>query len=164
MSHKHRFGFLFLVLLLAACEPQDRRPGSWLSGERVETKVLDWAFSNDYDEVFLQTHPWYLVPHSVTVVTATANGKLYVPSVYYAEPMTFPEGRYWNRIVSKNPSIEIKIGNQLYPRSVHLISDEKEFEQALGALAGKYPFWKTVKDFPEDAPAFVLMRLDDPTN
>tara|TARA_R110002072_G_scaffold1780_10_gene14820 strand:+ start:43663 stop:44157 length:495 start_codon:yes stop_codon:yes gene_type:complete len=156
-----RSAVIAACFVLAACEPQDRRPGNWLSGELVETKVDDWTFTENYQEVFLQTHPWYQVPHSVTVVLATAKGKLYVPSIYYAEPKQFPEGKYWNRIVAKNPNIEVKIGEKLYPRSIHRITDEKEFEQGLAALANKYPFWRKVKDIPAEAPTFVILRLDD---
>ncbi|MFT4676540.1 MAG: hypothetical protein ACI831_000531 [Candidatus Azotimanducaceae bacterium] len=163
MQHVHRITIISLCLILAACEPQDRRPGNWLSGELIETKVEDWRFSDDFPEVFIQTHPWYGVPHSVTVVLATANGKLFSPSIYYAEPKRFPDGKYWNRIVAKNPNIEVKIGDKLYPRSIHLVTDENEFEQGLEALANKYPFWRTVKDTPEETPTFVIMELRDRT-
>jgi hypothetical protein len=155
---------IILVLFafcLAACEPQDRRPGTWLNGDVVTEQVSDWTFSDDYPEVYIQTHPWYGVPHSVTTVLATANGQLFVPSIYRAEPMTFPDGKYWNRIVSKNPNIEVKIGDKLYPRTVRLITADAEFDLALSALASKYPYWQQNKEKPEQAPAFVLMSLDD---
>jgi len=148
-------------LLLAACEPKDRRPGTWLSGDLVEDRIEDWSFSNEFQEVIIQTHPWYGVPHSVTTVLATADGKLYVPSIYREEPKRFPDGKYWNRIVAKNPNVEVKIGDQLYPRMVSLVSDKAEFKRGLNALATKYPFWQMVKDSPEEAPTFVIMRLNE---
>ncbi|MBT3866888.1 MAG: hypothetical protein HOB98_15175 [Gammaproteobacteria bacterium] len=147
-------------LLLAACEPKNRRPGTWLSGELVEDRIEDWSFSNEFQEVFIQTHPWYGIPHSVTTVLATADGKLYVPSVYVKEPKRFPDGKYWNRIVAEYPNVEVKIGDQLYPRTVNLISDEAEFGRGLNALAAKYPFWQKVKGSPEEAPSFVILRLN----
>ena len=148
------------TLLLMACEPKDRRPGTWLSGDLVEERIEDWSFSNEYQEVFVQTHPWYGVPHSVTTVLATANGTLYVPSIYYEEPKRFPEGKHWNRIVADNPNVEVKIGEKLYPRTIRLVTDDAEFENGLNALAAKYPFWQKVKDSPEEAPTFVIMQLN----
>ena len=35
---------LITTLVLAACEPVDRRPGTWTSGDIVETKITDWSF------------------------------------------------------------------------------------------------------------------------
>lgn len=156
-----RIVLVLACVLVAACEPQDRRPGTWVSGELVLTKVTDWSFANDYPEVFIQTHPWYQIPHSVTVVIAAADGKLYTPSVYVAEPKTFPEGKYWNRIVSRNPDVEVKIGDRLFPRTIRLVTDEQDFANGLNALAEKYPSWQKIRDSPEQAPAFVIMRLDD---
>lgn len=46
-----------LAFLLASCESQDRRPGTWVGGELVETRITDWSFTNEHPEVFLQTHP-----------------------------------------------------------------------------------------------------------
>jgi hypothetical protein len=155
-----KLALLALTLVLAACEPQDRRPGTWLSGEVVHEAVTDWSFANDQIEVHIQTHPWYGIPHSVTTVLATANGQLFVPSIYMQEPKSFPEGKYWNRIVSKDPNIEVKIGGKLYPRTVRLITDEEEFALGLSALAAKYPYWQNNKENPAAAPTFVIMSLD----
>ncbi len=90
---------MMAVFLLAACEPQDRTPGMWLSGERVETKVTDWSFSDEFNEIFVQTNPWYGIPFSVTVVVASTGNKVYVPSIY-AEPADFPGSKYWNNVIA----------------------------------------------------------------
>jgi hypothetical protein len=151
-----------LILFLAACEPVDRRPGMWLSGEVITEEINDWTFSNSFMEVNLETHPWYGVPFSVTVVAATTGQKLFVPSIY-SKPAEFPGGKYWNGIIEKNPAVRIRIGAKLYPRSAHLITDANEFEEAFAALAAKYDFWRAVKDGPiEERPPFVLIRLDPP--
>lgn len=152
---------ILLMLVLAACEPADRTPGMWLSGDVETIEISDWSFSNDHMEVFLETHPWYGIPFSVTVVTATTGDKLFVPSIY-SEPAEFPGSKYWNSVIEKNPAVLIKIGNKLYPRSAHLISDEAEFEEAFEALAGKYDYWRSIKDGTEKRPPFVLIRLDAP--
>ena len=152
---------ILLVLTLSACEPADRTPGMWLSGELETMEVRDWTFSNEHMEVLLETHPWYGIPFSVTVVTATtATGdKLFIPSIY-SEPAEFPEGKYWNGIIEKNPEVLIKIAGKLYSRSAHLVVDDVEFEEAFQAFADKYDYWRSIKEGSIERPPFVLIRLD----
>ncbi|MBV1906035.1 MAG: hypothetical protein KUG75_08150 [Pseudomonadales bacterium] len=150
---------ILIMLVLSACEPADRTPGMWLSGDIETTEVNDWSFSNDHQEIFLETHPWYGIPFSVTVVTATTGEKLFVPSIY-SEAAEFPGSKYWNGIIEKNPQVVAKIGNKLYPLSAQLITDDAEFEEAFEALAGKYDYWRSIKDGTAERPPFVLIRLD----
>lgn len=152
---------LLATVTLAACEPQDRRPGTWLSGDLVTSPVEDWSFSDEHDEIFVQTHPWYGVPHSVTTVVAAADGVLYVPSIY-SEPAEFPGTKYWNSIIEDNPDVILKIGDKRYPRKAVPVTDEAEFERGLAALAEKYEFWRNIEANPDEAPPFVLIRMDDP--
>lgn len=152
---------LLATVTLAACEPQDRRPGTWLSGELVTSEVEDWSFSDEHDEIFVQTHPWYGIPHSVTTVVAAADGVLYVPSIY-SEPAEFPGTKYWNSIIEDNPDVILKIGDKRYPRKAVPVTDEAEFERGLAALAEKYEFWRDIKANPDEAPPFVLIRMDEP--
>jgi len=148
------------VFLLAACEPQDRTPGMWLSGERVETKVTDWSFSDEFNEIFVQTNPWYGIPFSVTVVVASTGNKVYVPSIY-AEPADFPGSKYWNNVIADSPDVVLKMGDKLYPRRARLVTDVDEFEMAYEALAAKYEFWREGKNNPDKRPPFVLISMDD---
>ncbi|NQZ97782.1 MAG: hypothetical protein HRU01_14825, partial [Myxococcales bacterium] len=69
------------ILAFGACAPKDHRPGLWLSGDVIEMPVSDWSFSAEYREIFVETRTWYGIPHSVTTVCASHEGKLYVPSV-----------------------------------------------------------------------------------
>lgn len=157
-----RYLFLiFITIMLAACEPQDRRPGTWLSGDLVTDPVNDWSFTNDHDEIFVQTHPWYGIPHSVTTVVGTTDGVLYVPSIY-SEPAEFPGSKYWNSIIEDNPDVILKIGDKRYPRKAIPVTDDAEFERGLDALAQKYEFWRNIQESPDEAPPFVLIRMDDP--
>jgi hypothetical protein len=160
MNHLTKPWLLLAAILLAACEPQDRRPGTWVGGELIETEITDWSFTNEHPEIYIQTHPWYGVPHSVTVVIATTGDRLFMPSIYFAEPKVFPDGKYWNKIVAANPDVEIKIGEQLFPRRIRLITDPAEFAVALEALASKYDSWRDIKDNPDEAPTYVLFSLD----
>lgn len=156
-----KIALLMALVLLAACEPQDRTPGLWLSGDRVDSTVTDWSFTADYTEIFVQTNPWYGIPFSVTTVIATVDGHLYVPSIY-KEQAEFPGSKYWNTVIQGNSDVLLKIGDKLYPRQARLVTSDKEFEQAFEALADKYDFWRSVKDNPEKRPAFVLICMDDP--
>ena len=102
-----------VILLLAGCEPKDRRPGLWLSGELVEETPTDWSFIKDHPEIFVETSPWYGIPFSVTTVIGTRNGRLYVPSIY-SEEAAFPGTKYWNSVIADNPEVRLKIGDKLY--------------------------------------------------
>ena len=58
---------LFLVLALitlriVGLEPQDRRPGLWIKGELVTTPIADWSFTDQFEEIYLETR--YLASHS----------------------------------------------------------------------------------------------------
>ena len=149
------------VVFLSACEPQDRSPGMWLSGELVDSKIQDWSFTDEFNEVFVETHPWYGIPFSVTVVMVNLDNAIFVPSIY-AEQADFPGTKYWNGVIDANPDVVMKIGEKLYPRRAQLVTDKGEFERVYEAMAEKYPFWRQVKDGTVEQPFFVLIRMDDP--
>lgn len=154
------FLLILMIVFLSACEPADRTPGMWLSGEVEASVIDDWAFSKDYMEVQLETHPWYGIPFSVTVVVAAKGEKLFVPSIY-SEVADFPGSKYWNGVIAKNPEVLIRIGDKLYPRSAHLITNEVDFEEAFQALADKYDYWRAIKDGSAKRPPFILIQLVD---
>ena len=59
---------LVLVIALASLrvfgfEPSDMRPGLWLTGELVTEPVTDWDFTNQYEEIFIQTNPTSATQH-----------------------------------------------------------------------------------------------------
>jgi hypothetical protein len=148
------------VLLVCACEPQDRRPGLWLAGEVVAEPVADWSFSDAHPEILLETRTWYGIPHSVTVVAAADGERLYVPSLY-RDGGGWPEAKYWNRNVARDPSVRLSIGGRLYERKAVLVTDDAERDRALAAFARKYPFWAELAAKPaaERLP-FVIVRMD----
>ncbi len=59
-------GGSLVSLRLLGYEPRDQRPGLWLTGDRVTEAVTDWSFTEDHQEIFVQTRTPYLMPHSVT--------------------------------------------------------------------------------------------------
>jgi|ERR1700680_374727 len=132
-----------LVLLLIAArvngfEPNERRPGLWLKGELVTTPVTDWSFANQIKSVKLQTNTWYGIPHSVTIYCVSYKGQLYLDSFYRAG-LTYPHGRSWNEDVARDPHVRIKMGNQLYDRTLSLVNDPAEAAAVNEAKLKKYP-------------------------
>jgi hypothetical protein len=148
------------VFLLVACEPKDRRPGLWLSGELVTAPVTDWSFANEVPEIFVETRTWYGIPHSVTTVCVAHNGTLYVPSVYF-EGGKFPDARFWNRNVARDPRVRLKIGARIIERKAVLVEDPDEWNGVLAAFARKSPFWKELAEKPaSERPTIIFLRMD----
>jgi F420H(2)-dependent quinone reductase len=151
-----------LLFLVLACAPADRRPGMWLRGERVHDPVADWTFSDAFPQIAVETRTWYLLPHSVTTVCATHDGHLYVPSIY-GNDAPFPEERFWNRNVARDPRVRVKVGERVYDRDAVLVTDPREREAVLRAFAVKYAFWRELTAKPEtERGTIVLLRMDDP--
>lgn len=145
---------------LAACQPQDRRPGLWLSGEVVEGPVEDWSFTDAHPEIFVETRAPWLVPHSVTTVVAATDDAVYVPSLFRGEE-GWPEGKRWTRNVVRDPRVRLGIGGRLYPRRAVLVTDPAERERAFAAFAAKYPFWRELREAPpEERPELVFLRME----
>jgi hypothetical protein len=156
-----RVGALALVgLLLAAClPPKDRRAGLWLSGEEVKEPVTDWSFTQDAQEIFVETRTWYFVPHSVTTVVVAHGGTLYVPSIY-RDGGGFPDGKYWNRNIVRDPRVRLQIGDKIYPRQAVLVTDPAEIAAVSDAFAHKFERWKEMQEKPETRPNLVFIRMD----
>ena len=132
-----------MALLLIAARingfaPNERRPGLWLKGDLVTTPVTDWSFTDDIETVNVQTNTWYLLPHSVTTYCVAYHGQLYLTSVYRAG-LEYPHGRSWNADVARDPHVRLKIGNQLYDRTLALVSDPAEAAAVNEAKMKKYP-------------------------
>jgi len=150
---------LLALVFLAGCEPRDRTPGTWLTGDLVETLPEDWSFIAEHQEIFVETYPWYGIPFSVTTVLGTRDGKLYVPSIY-DEELPFPGTKYWNSVIASNPNVRLKIGEKLYPmRAVH-VQTGAEYLLGLQALADKYDSWRTWMSDPDSGPHFVIIRME----
>ncbi len=163
MQHARRLWLAVAALsvaFLVGCAPRDRRPGFWLSGEVVREPITDWSFTDAVPEIFVETRTWYGVPHSVTTVCASDGGTLYVPSVYF-EGGDFPEARFWNRNVVRDPRVRLQIGEHLYERRAVVVREDAERAAAMAAFARKYPFWKELALKPEaERPPVFFFRMD----
>jgi hypothetical protein len=129
---------LLVVLSITGFGPHGNTPGLWLKGNVVTTPVTDWSFTDKFETANVQTRTRYLIPHSVTTYCVAYNGQLYLTSVYRAG-LTYPHGRSWNEDVVRDPHVRIKIGNELYDRTLSRLTDETLRQNVLAAKRKKYP-------------------------
>ena len=131
-----------ITLQIIGFEPRDRSAGFWLKGELVTTPVTDWSFTDQFEEINVETRTWYFIPHSVTIYCALYNDKLYLFSAYY-QGGEFPLGRFWNQNVLRDPRVRLKIGNQLFDRTVSVVTDPAEREAVHQSFIQKYTEWQS---------------------
>ena len=120
-----------LVLRVTGLDPNERRPGLWLSGDVVTTPVADWSFTDKIQTDKLQTRSWYLLPHSVTTWCIAYNGQLYLAT-------SGATVRQWPLNVARDPHVRLKIAGQLYDRTLVVVTDPAEREAVLQLRAKKY--------------------------
>ena len=125
---------ILIVLRITGFGPHARTPGLWLKGNVVATPVTDWSFTDKIPVVQLQTETSYLLPHSVNINCLNYNGQLYLVSVYPAGT-----AHTWNDNVMRDPHVRLKIGDNIYDRTVSLVTDPAEQEGVLQARHNKYP-------------------------
>jgi hypothetical protein len=125
---------ILIVLRITGFGPHARTPGLWLKGNVVTAPVTDWSFTDKIPVVQLQTETSYLLPHSVNINCLNYNGQLYLVSVYPAGT-----AHTWNDNVMRDPHVRLKIGDQIYDRTVSLVTDPAEQEGVLQARHNKYP-------------------------
>lgn len=148
---------LLLSFRIFGLQPQDLRPGLWLSGELVTEPVTDWAFTADHGEIFVQTNTRYGIPHSVTAYCIDYEEKFYLFSSYYGGG-TFPDDRAWNRNVMRDPRVRLKIGDNLYDQQLTYVSDEAIRVGVLDAWLQKYEGWTSA-----GLENFYVFRVDPRT-
>jgi hypothetical protein len=121
------------VLLAAGCNPQDRRPGLWLTGESAAWPG-DWGFAADEKEIALEVSTPYLLPHSVTIWCATQGGTLYIGA-------SAPESKRWPGWVDDDPDVRLGIAGQIYEARLTplgAVADEAEIARLREVYAAKY--------------------------
>ena len=141
-----RLGVLTLlaVVVVTACQPEDETPGLWLQGETVEEKVADWSFSQEIQEIFVQTRPWYGIPHSTTIWCVALDGELYIGS--YGD-----KKKAWERNIERNPEARLSIKGRIYDVTLAPVTDGDLVEALDAAYAGKYDMAEV---FGEELPAW----------
>ncbi len=123
---------LAMALLSTGCvDPKERRPGLRLSGDVVTEAVQNWAFTNDHREIYVEVTTPYLLPHSVTIVCAEVDGRLYIGA-------RNPTEKRWVGYLESDPNVRLKIGDKVYELEVEVVDDAAEEERVFAAYAKKY--------------------------
>ena len=130
------------LLLLGACDPQDRLPGLWLTGEEVTALPEDWSFSDQHQEIFVQVGTPYLLPHSVTVWCSSVDGTLYLAA-------RDPDSKNWPGWVEDSPDVKIKIADKVYPVTLVTLEDAAEIAGVQQAYIAKYELPATGGEFAQ---------------
>jgi hypothetical protein len=139
---------LLLVFLLTSCEPQDERPGLWLSGDLGEAAVSDWSFTDEFSEIFVETRTWYGVRHSTTIWCVDLDDDLYIGS--YDDDV-----KYWERNVARNPEARLRIEGRIHDVTVTPVSDRELSARLDERYAAKYDMAEV---FGDDLPAWRYYR------
>lgn len=142
--------------------------GLWLTGDAVTTPVTDWSFTDAVTTVRIETRTWYLIPHFVRTDIARNGSQLYLCSEYFAPAPgqpdlrdDFPQARFWNRMVVRDPRIRVKIGNQLFQMRAYPLTDPGETALAREAFLNKYADIKRQEGSPEARrPRLHFFRLE----
>jgi len=140
---------LLLFLAIGCMDPRDRRPGLRLSGEVVTDPVDDWSFTERHAEIFVETATPYLVPHSVTIVCASVDDRLYIGA-------RNPKQKRWVANVGRDPNVRLEIGNQIYERRLERVMNPAEQEIVYAAYRKKYN-WKPAP--PSERPELWYYRV-----
>jgi hypothetical protein len=137
-------------------------------GDRNTGPVTDWSFTDAVEVVQLETRTPYLIPHSVNLEIARVNQRLYLFSAYAAPAPgerdirdRFPEGRFWNRMVVRDPRVRLKIFNRLFEMRAYHVTDSGEAELARQAFTSKYANLVDLQSRPEaQRPRVHFFRLE----
>ena len=123
------------IALTAACsiEPSDERPGLGLPGEVHQQAVEDWSFTEDADEIFIETVTSYWIPHSVTVWCVTVGNELYVAA-------DDADKKSWVANVARDPNVRLKIGDKVYEQKLVPITDTATQASIDSGFARKYEY------------------------
>lgn len=131
-----------VVLSITGLDAHQRRPGLWLKGD-VQSFPADWTFADKYRTIMIETHPWYLIPHSVNISFVTVQGNLYL-HVDYGPPLyapgKFPSGKSWTAAVAHNPRVRLKLGSQVWDAKAFLVTDKAEYDGVFEVYRKKRPY------------------------
>ena len=145
-----RIGFLIGVAsALAACEPSDVRPGLWLKGEEVTASVESWEFAAETDEIFIETNPWYGIPHSTTIWSVVVDSNIYIGSYGL-------DKKVWEKNLVGNANARLGISGKLYRVIASKIDDEKLSTSLSLAYDSKYDMAEV---FGEEIPVWWFYSI-----
>jgi hypothetical protein len=142
--------------------------GFWLTGDLVKTPVTDWSFTDAIPTIQIETRTWYLLPHVVRTYISRNDSQLYLFSEYFAPKPgqpdyrdDFPNARFWNRMVVRDPRVRVKIGNRLFEMRAYPLMDPSQVAAARQAFLSKYEDVRKQQELPESRRAkLYFFRLE----
>jgi hypothetical protein len=138
------------LLVGCALEPSGERPGFAISGEVAREPVSDWSFTDEVEEILIETRSGFGLPHSVTIWCVSIDGELYVG----ASAPDFPKERRWVRNVRRDPDVRLKVAGRIYERRLELVADPARTDFVNRAFGRKYRY-----DVDEDPDPVVYWRV-----
>lgn len=126
-----------VILSITGLDPKARRAGLWISGD-VQSFPTDWTFADKNQTIMVETHPWYMIPHSVNIFFITDNGNLFLHADF-DHGRTWPNGKGWTAAVARDPRVRLKLGNQVFDCKAYLVTDKAEADSLFEVQRKKYP-------------------------
>ena len=131
-------------------QPSHTQTGFRLEGKLSTAPVRNWSFTDEIDEVFLETTPWYLVPHSTTIWCASLEGRLFVGS-------SRDRGKKrWEQNAERNPDGRLRVLGKVYDVTIRPVEDDATALALDAAFATKYP---TLRNFSRTAPKWWYYEI-----
>ena len=124
-----RLLFAVIAMLVATgCEPTFVFAGGELSGTE-RPMPSDWAFTEDFDTVQIETRP--ADPYSVNVWGVSVNRNFYVAASDAGEAA-------WARAIEAEPRVRLRVGGDIYPLLAKRTEDPQELADVTDAYVDKY--------------------------
>ena len=138
MSSTRVARMLAAAALASACgiEPSDERPGFGIRGEVTHEPVDDWSFTDEIEEILIETRTWYRIPHSVTIWCVSIEGALYVGASF----PDLPDERQWVTNVKRDPNVRLAIGSGIYERRLEPVESSEQTDFVNRVFGGKYHY------------------------
>ena len=141
---------LTIAVWCVGCQPKDVVPGTWIRGDLVEEQVDDWRFTQEIEEIFIETRAWYGIPHSTTIWCAEHSGKLYIGS--YGD-----QKKTWEKNIARNPEARLAIAGKIYEVTVTPVTDRALIDALHATYTQKYDMAEV---FGDDLPEWWYYRVE----
>ena len=119
---------VYVVAMLAAIDPDERRPGLKLTGELAAEQNTDWSFLEGRNQIYVQMNTWYGIPHSITTTSWVLDGDLYVPCGRCPT-------KNWPNHVARDTKVRLKVNGNLYEREAVRVEGEQELRRVMNVAA-----------------------------
>ena len=149
---RRQLAALAAIVTSVACQPQDETPGLWLRGNTAVEPVDDWRFTNEIEEIFVETRPWYGIPHSTTIWCVELDGELYIGS--YGD-----EKKTWEKNIARDANAVLAIAGKLYEVNLLPVTEPDRVEALDVAYGQKYDMAEV---FGAEVPDWRYYRVAQP--